>query len=161
MSRPPSRAPHYCDAETYGWSADLCACNLIDTLAAFAHMGVPFKGDANGRIWTAQNARTDAQLAFTSDAGEGVIELSVDDTGWVRADLYLGGAFVLRAWIEELFEEKEFWPDGSDGAIPPNGDPPGRISKRGRWLQIRCAAFPGVADKGNGFWDVEAAEYAH
>ncbi len=156
MSRPPSRPPHYVDAETYGWSADLCACNLIDKLAGFVHTGLSFKGGANGRIWTAQNARTDAQLAFTSDSGEGVIELSVDDSGWVRAELYLGGAFVLRAWIDDPYEEKEFWPDGADGLIAPNGDAPGRISKRGAWLQIRCADFPGVADRGNGFWDVEA-----
>ncbi|HRO02317.1 MAG TPA: hypothetical protein PLS69_01760 [Terricaulis sp.] len=77
------------------------------------------------------------------------------ESGWVKAEVFVSGAHVFRAWVDEPFEEKEFWPDGADGIVPPQGDPPGRISKRGLWLQLSCAAFPGAPDKGNGFWDVE------
>jgi len=154
---PPPRAAFYGDTETLGFSAYDCACNLIDTLAGFAHTGRAFKGDAHGRVWVAQMTRNEAQLAFTSDHGEGFIQLSVVENHWVRADVFLGGAHVLRAWVEEPYEEKEFWPDGAVGIVAPNGDPPGRISKRGRWLQLRAADFPGVPDRGGGFLSFEDA----
>lgn len=157
-AKPPRRAPHYVDNETYGWAARDCAQGLIQTLSSWVRKPLEFKGDANGRIWHFQGAFGDrAQLLFTSDQGNGRIELSIDDTCWVKAEVFVGDALVLRVWLDEPYEEKEFWPDDSEAFVSAQDDPPGRISKRGAWLQIKCAEFPGVPDKGNGYWDVEDA----
>ncbi len=154
---PPTRAPHYFDNETYGWAITDCAGFLVNTLAGFVKPALDFRGDANGHIWCAYVDKTSARLAFTSDKGDGHIQLDVHESGWVKAEVFVSGVRVFRAWLDEPYEEKEFWPDGADGIVPPNGDPPGRISKRGRWLQLRTAHFPRVPDKGNGYWDVEDA----
>lgn len=130
--------------------------NLISTFSWWCKKPLEFKGAANGRVWHFEGEFTDrAQLLFTSDKGDGVIELSVDDSHWVRADVSIGGQLIFRGWFEDAYEEKEFYPDGSDGASDASGDAPGRVSKRGRWLQIRCADFPGVADAGEGYWSLE------
>lgn len=152
---PPTRAPHYFDNEQRGWPIADCARMLMDDLARFVKPARDFRGDARGHIWCAALDQTGARLAFTSDKGDGHLQLSVHESGWVKAEVFVSGARVFRAWVDEPFEEKEFWPDGADGITPPQGDPPGRISKRGRWLQLSCAHFPGVPDKGNGYWDVE------
>jgi len=152
---PPTRAPYYFDNEQHGWPITECAGFLVNTLAGFVKPALDFRGDASGHIWCAQLDKTSARLAFTSDKGNGHIQLEVHESGWVRAEVFISGARVFRAWLDEPYEEKDFWPDGADGIVPPGGDPPGRISKRGRWLQLRCADFPGAPDKGNGFWDVE------
>lgn len=153
---PPSREPHYVDNEAHGWPLRQCAINLIGTLSWWVKQPLEFKGSANGRLWHFEGDFTDrAQLLFTSDKGDGAIELSVHETNWVLAELSVGGELKFRAWLEETYEEKEFWPDGADGVTPPDGDAPGRISKRGRWLQVRCADFPGAPDDGSGFWSVE------
>ncbi|HYD89479.1 MAG TPA: hypothetical protein VEA80_18510 [Vitreimonas sp.] len=157
---PPQRAPHYTDNEQYGWDLRQCAINLIATLSNWVSDPVEFTGDANGRIWRVrEDDRSGARLFFTSDKGDGVIELSVHESCWVRAELQVGGELKFRAWIDDPYEEKEFWPDGADGVTPPNGDAPGRISKRGRWLQIDCARFPGAAVGENGYWSVEDILY--
>lgn len=153
---PPKREPYYFDNETYGWSMRDCAKGLIDTLSSWVRQPFEFRGDAQGRIWHAQGDFDDrAQLLFESDKGAGIIELTIDPTNWVKAEVFIGNELKLSVWIDEPYEEKEFWPDGADGITAEGGDPPGRISKRGRWLQLRCADFPGVPDKGNGYWDVE------
>lgn len=155
-ARPPTREPHYFCNEAYGWTLRDCAVGLISTFSSWCKTPLEFKGDANGRVWHFEGDFTDrAQLLFTSDKGDGVIDFSVDASGWVRAEVSVGGDFKLRAWIDEPYEEKKFWPDGSDGKPNADGDSPGRISKRGRWLQIRCADFPGVPDGGGGLWSVE------
>ena len=115
---------------------------------------VAFKGNAAGRIWHFIGDYKDrAQLLFTTEEGAGTIELTIADNDWVRADVFMGEALILRAWIEDPYEEKEFWPDNGDGV----GEAPGRISKRGRWLQIETARFPGAASSTTGFWIVEDA----
>lgn len=153
---PPSREPHYRDNETYGWALHDCAVGLIETLASWCRSPLEFKGAATGRVWHFQGDFTDrAQLLFTSDKGNGRIELEVDPSNWVKAEVFVVDDLVFRCWIEDPYEEKEFYPDGSDGKPNSEGDAPGRISKRGRWLQIRCADFPGVPDQGNGYWDLE------
>jgi hypothetical protein len=154
--RPPSREPYYFENEQYGVPMRQCAINLISTLSGWCAKPFEFRGSATGRVWHFMGDFTDrAQLLFTSDKGDGIIELSVDETSWVRAEISIGGKLVLRAWLDEPYEEKEFWPDGADGIVPKDGDAPGRISKRRSWLQIRCAQFPGVPDDGSGFWSVE------
>lgn len=153
---PPSREPHYFDNEIYGWAVRDCAIGLISTFSGWCKKPFEFRGAANGRVWHFEGAFTDrAQLLFTSDKGDGRIELSVHETNWVKAEVFVGDTLVFRAWFDEAYEEKEFYPDGSDGNGNAEGDAPGRISKRGAWLQIRCADFPGAADQGNGYWDLE------
>jgi len=153
---PPSREPHYRDNETYGWAARDCAIGLIETLSSWCRSPLEFKGAASGRVWHFQGDFTDrAQLLFTSDKGNGRIELEVDPSNWVKAEVFVVDDLVFRCWIEDPYEEKEFYPDGSAGKPNSEGDAPGRISKRGRWLQIRCADFPGVPNQGNGYWDLE------
>lgn len=152
---PPARGPHYFDNETHGWPLRQCAINLISTLSGWCKKPYEFRGAATGRVWHFEGDFTDsAQLLFNSDKGDGRIELSVDETNWVKAEVFVGGAFAFRAWFDEAYEEKEFYPDGSDGKPNTEGDAPGRISKRGAWLQIRCADFPGAPDQGNGYWDL-------
>lgn len=153
---PPLREPHFFDNESKGWPLRQCAINLIGTLSWWVKQPLEFKGSASGRLWHFEGDFTDrAQLLFTSGKGDGVIELSVHESNWVLAELSVGGDVKFRAWLEETWEEKEFWPDGADGITRSDGDAPGRISKRGRWLQIRCADFPGVPNDGSGLWKLE------
>lgn len=153
---PPSRDPHYGDTEIYGWTPRDCALGLISTLSSWCKRPFEFKGAANGRIWHFEGDFTDrAQLLFESDIGSGRLELTVHATYWVMAEIFVGDDLKLRCWLEDPFEEKEFYPDGSEGLANAEGDAPGRISKGGRWLQIRCADFPGVHDDGTGYWDLE------
>lgn len=155
---PPRRAPHYGDNESYGWPMRDCARNLVHWLADRCNPPLEFRGDANGRIWHFIGDDPDrAQLVFTSDKGDGVIELSIDDSNWVRAEIFVSDSLVLRVWLEDPYEEKEFWPDDSEAVVSATDDPPGRISKRAAWLQLKCADFPGVPDQANGYWTVEDA----
>jgi hypothetical protein len=140
----------------YRWTAHQCAKNLVNTLEWWCKTPLDFKGHANGRVWAFEADFDDrAQLLFTSDRGDGRIELFVAEDNWVRAELFIGDEMKLRAWIEDPYEEKEFWPDGSNGEPDAQGDAAGRISKRGAWLQIRCADFPGVPDDGGGYFDLK------
>ena len=126
---------------------------MINALASWAHEPYEFRGHANGRIWRQRGDKTSARLLFVCDQGDGHIDLSIDPSFWVRAELFIVGELKFRAWIDEPYEEKDFWPDGADGLTPPNDDPPGRISKRGRWLQLRRKDF-GLPPAASIFWDV-------
>jgi len=155
-AQPPLRAPYYVDNETYGWGLRDCAKGLISTLSSWCKKPLEFKGSANGRVWHFEGEFSDrAQLLFTSDQGDGRVELSVHETNWVKVEVFVGEEFKFRAWIDEPYEEKEFWPDASDGVTPPDGNAPGRISKGGRWLQIKTAYFPGMPGNEYGYWDLE------
>lgn len=156
--KPPPRAPIYGDAEAHDWTPRQCALNLLTTLADWCASPREFKGDATGRIWHFMGDYDDrAQLLYTSNQGNGRIELFITADHWVCAEFFVVDDFKLRVWIEDPYEEKEFWPDGADGVTPPGGDPPGRISKRGAWLQIRCADFPNLRAM-ESYWSVEDAE---
>lgn len=152
---PPIRKPLYFDNESRGCPLDECARGLLWTLWGFVNAPTPFKGSANGRAWVTEHDRSSARIAFHSDKGDGWVQLSAHESHWVKIEVFVADALTFRAWCEEVWEEKEFWPDGADGITPAHGDAPGRISKRGAWLQIRCADFPGVADDGSGFWSIE------
>lgn len=153
---PPSRDPHFFDNETHGWTLRQCAINLIGTPSWWCKQPLEFKGAATGRVWRFEGDLADrAQLLFNSDKGDGRIELVVHETNWVMAEVFVSDDLKLRTWLEDPYEEKEFYPDGSDDKPNAEGDAPGRISKRGAWLQIRCADFPGVPDQGNGLWSLE------
>lgn len=155
-AQPPTREPHYLDNEQHGWPLAACARMLLATLAGFVRPPLNFKGSANGHAWIAHGDDNAARIAFTSDKGDGHVQLSTHESHWVRIEVFVSGALILCAWADEPYEEKEFWPDGADGIVPPNGDPPGRISKRGRWLQSRCADF-GLPAGPTGLWDIEVA----
>lgn len=118
--------------------------------------GIDFRVAANGRAWLVSETRAGAaEIAFTSDRGDGAIHLQVTETGWTRAEVVMDGRTVLRCWIEQCYEEMEVWPDGSSGEEGPDGDAPGRISKRGTWLLLKAADFPGVPDNDSGWFALE------
>ena len=68
-----------------------------------------------------------------------------------EAEVWVAGRLAARAWIEDPYEEKEGWPDGADGV----GEAPLRLSKRGSWLSIEAARFPGVPAGENGYFQLE------
>jgi hypothetical protein len=86
----------------------------------------------------------DALITLTG-AINGHIELSIDTSLWVRADFHRDNAWFGRGWIERCYEECEIWSDGADGIVGPKveDDPPGRISKRGSWIQFDTTQWPG------------------
>ena len=90
------------------------------------------------------DTKQDARIELIG-AVEGRIELSISPSLWVRADVHIKGAWFARGWIEQCYEEYEIWPDGADGVIGPKveDDPPGRISKRGTWIQFDTSQWPG------------------
>ena len=155
---PPTRDPHYFDNESYGWPLDQCARGLLWTLRGFVHTPQDFKGSATGHAWLAHHDENNARIAFTSDKGDGHVQLSTHESHWVKIEVFVSGARIYRAWADEPYEEKEFWPDGANGEPDANGDAPGRISKRGSWLQIRCADFPGAPPDEYGYWNIELAD---
>lgn len=163
LAVPPSR-PAELFAEHEGARRDDARFWPFWTIASWAsHDGITFRagspGGANGRVWLARQIdRGSAELAFATDLGDGTILLQVTETGWLRCEVMRDGAVILRAWFDQPYEELEFWPDNSDG----EGEPPGRISKRGSWLQIDCARFPGAPQAESGFFQLEdvTAEFA-
>lgn len=154
---PPPREPHYIWNEDQNWPLSDCASALIDTLCGFVSPARDFRGDASGHIWVAFKSKTEARLAFTSQNRAGHVQLSIDPSAWVRAEVFISGELKFRAWMEDPWEEKAFWPDGADGITPPNNDPPGRISKRGSWLQFKRAFWPDVVGQksGSDWWSLE------
>ncbi len=90
------------------------------------------------------DTKRDARIELIG-AVEGRIELSISPSLWVCADVHIKGAWFARGWIEQCYEEYEIWPDGADGVIGPKveDDPPGRISKRGAWIQFDTSQWPG------------------
>lgn len=122
-----------------------------------ARFAVDFKESASGQAWLAHHDDNNARISFTSDKGDGHVQLSTHESHWVKIDVFVSGTLIFRAWADEPYEEKHFWPDGADDIVPPNGDPPGRISKRGSWLQIRRADFS-LPTTETGYWDIELAD---
>jgi hypothetical protein len=158
--RSPIRAPHYF------WDGDgpatlASAQFLLGLLCDFARLSPVWK-DRAGRdvlVTVEHEARGDARIAL-GGAFDGHIELVVTPSLWVRADVFLSGAWFARGWIERCFEECEIWPDGADGVVGPRveDDPPGRISKRGSWVQFDTSQWPGYvcAERHTGFRIPEA-----
>ncbi len=143
--RPPIRAPHYVwddDGPATLGSAQF----LLGMLCDFAGRWPVWRDRAGREVAVSLERETDTEgLIRLGGALEGRIELSVDPSLWVRADVWLGGAWFGRGWVERCYEEFEIWPDGADGIVGPlvSDDPPGRISKRGYWLQFDTSQWPG------------------
>lgn len=150
---PPPRPAHLF-AHEQGEPLQDAQRQLLLRLASFADPAIDFHGDCTGRLWLEASSDTSVRLAFSIDQAEGHIHLTAADNGWVRAEVTCSGASILRAWIEDPYEEPEVWPDGADGV----GEAPGHISKRGAWLTIDSARFPGVPANAQGYWQVEARD---
>jgi len=152
---PPIRAPHFFWDED-GPPTQSSAEFLLSLLCGFAGLS-PAWNDRAGRDIAVSVTRETKQDALITLRGalEGRIELSVAPSLWVRAEVYLDGKWFGRGWIERCYEECEIWPDASDGVIGPlvADDPPGRISKRGYWVQFDTTQWPGYvsADRTIGF----------
>ncbi len=143
--RPPIRPPHYFDDNDQ--PATLGSARwLLSSLCGFAR-SAPLWRDRDGRDIAVQVVRETDQDALITLKGaiDGRIALSIDPSLWVRADVYRGEVWFARGWIERCYEECEIWPDGADGIIGPKveDDPPGRISKRGYWIQFDTTQWPG------------------
>jgi hypothetical protein len=153
--RPPIRPPRFID-DGDGPPTLASAQWLVSVLCGFARMA-PVWQDRAGREIAVQVAHETDQDAVITLAGaiSGRITLSVDPSLWVRADVSRDDGWIGRGWIERPFEECAIWPDGADGIIGPGveDDPPGRVSKRGAWIQFDTAQWPGFvsADRVIGF----------
>jgi len=143
--QPPIRAPHFFWDED-GPATLASAQFLLGLLCDFARRSTIWHDRAGGEIAASVERETNQHAVIAlSGALEGRIELSVAPSLWVRADVWLDGAWYGRGWIERCYEECEIWPDGADGIVGPlvADDPPGRISKWGYWLQFDMSQWPG------------------
>jgi hypothetical protein len=153
--RPPIRSPHFFD-DGDGPATLGAAQGLLFLLCSFARRSAVWR-DRHGREVSVTVAReTDRTAVITlTGALSGHIELSIDPSFWVRADFHRDNAWFGRGWIERCYEECEIWPDGADGIVGPRveDDPPGRISKRGAWIQFDTTQWPGYesADRWIGY----------
>lgn len=148
--RPPTRPAHLFDAEQ-GDSIEAAQSSLLYHFATLAAPHLSFHGAAEGEVRTLHNDATGLRLAFRCNLVEGVVDLTPAERGWVRADIAIDETHFLRVWLDQPYEEAEFWPDGATG----EGDAPGRISKRGSWLTLDCASFPCLPLMPTGFWTIE------
>lgn len=137
---PPPRAPHY-DFHEDGWGTPRqAAADLIDRFVRVIEREPNWIGpDLEARLAVFENAKDGATIAFTSNRGDGRIELSIGPQDWLCAEAYLADAQFFRAWIECGFEEPEFWPDGSDAVhrVPEGftvAEAGARMSKRLVWV---------------------------
>jgi len=153
--RPPLRPPRYID-DNDGPATQASAQWLLSVLCSFAGQSAIWL-DRSGReitVTVARKADRNALITLTG-AITGHIELSIDPSLWVRADFHRDGAWFGRGWIERCYEECEIWSDGADGIVGPKveDDPPGRISKRGYWIQFDTTQWPGYesAERSIGF----------
>jgi hypothetical protein len=143
--QPPIRAPHFLWDED-GPATLASAQFLLGLLCDFARLSPIWKDRAGREIAVSVERETNQEARITlRGALTGHIELSVAPSLWVRAEVYLGDAWCGRGWIERCYEECEIWPDASDGIVGPRpeDDPPGRISKRGYWVQLDTSQWPG------------------
>lgn len=143
--RPPTRAPHFI-WDDYGPATLSSAQGLLSLLCDFARFSRTWR-DREGReisVTVERETQQDALITL-SGAINGRIEFSIAPSLWLRADFYRDGAWFGRGWIERCFEECEIWTDGSDGKVGQRveDDPPGRISKRGHWMQFDTSQWPG------------------
>jgi hypothetical protein len=143
--RPPIRPPHFVDDSDE--PASLTSAQwLLSSLCSFARLAPIWHDLAGQEIGVQVLREADKEAVFTlTGAIKGRVELSIASSLWVRADFYRDGSWFGRGWIERSFEECEIWPDGADGRVGSKveDDPPGRISKRGYWIQFDTSQWPG------------------
>lgn len=143
--RPPTRAPRFI------WDDDgpatlSSAEGLLSLLCFFARFQRTWH-DRDGRdisVTVEFETQQDARITL-SGAINGHIELAIAPSLWLRADFYRDSEWFGRGWIERCWEDCEIWPDASDGRVGPSveDDPPGRISKKGSWVQFDTSQWLG------------------
>lgn len=134
---PPPRQPYYIWEEE-GLPRPDAARAMIEWLVSQLSYLDCWKTPAGPVQITVLDEAPDSALIGVNGAFEARIELSISADHWVCAEVFAGDALTQRAWIERAYEECELWPDGADGVIGAgvSDDPPGRIGKRGDWMQI-------------------------
>jgi hypothetical protein len=138
---PPPRLPEYFSAAQDETTRTQAALWLLDFLARQLTYFPEWRGDDELRVRFDELSRSEIHARFgfmwlrDDEAGSGVVSLGIGADDWVIADVRLGAAPVRRFWIEQIYEEIEFWPDGGISTASPLPDAPGQISKRGVWVQ--------------------------
>ncbi len=142
---PPPRRPFYV-WEDEGLPRDASARQLVQLLCGYLSIAERWRTPAGVARVTLLDESDASALIAISGAYEARVELSITGDHWVCAEIFIGDNLVQRAWIERAYEECEAWPDGADGIIGEavSDDPPGRISKRGAWMQIDTLQWPGL-----------------
>jgi len=141
MSVRPPRAPEYFRATQGEASRAQAAHWLLDFIASQLNYFPEWRGDDELRVRFDELSRSETHARFgfmwvrDDEAGSGILSLGIGADDWVIADLSLDAAPARRFWIEQIYEEIEFWPDGAISTASPLPETPGRISKRGFWLQ--------------------------
>jgi hypothetical protein len=104
-----------------------------------------------------EQERGRCRIGFATGDASGELLLSIDASGWVRAEATLGGRPVFLGFVEKVWEEYDIWPAGADISVPRSEEAPGRIGKRRNWLSLDSRVWPELAPIGNegGFVQVE------
>lgn len=140
MSYRPPRPPEYFGSEP-GDAARAHAHWLLNFLASKLQVFPEWRGDEELRVRFDELSRSETHARFgfmwvrDDESGSGIISLGIGPDHWVVADFSLGVAPAQRFWVEQVWEEIEFWPDGAVSDEKPLPDSPGRISKHGYWIQ--------------------------
>ena len=146
---PPPRPAHLFQTHN-GLSREAAQWGLLLLLTSTTDAA--FTGDLEGQVYPSSEVSPGVfRSVVECTLGEAVLELSLQPDGWVKAEVTAHGRVVFRAWIEDPYEEKEGWPDEADGV----GEGPLRISKKGWWVVIRAARFPGVPEGEHGLFRLE------
>ena len=141
MSIPPPRPPEYFRATQGETTRAQAALWLLDFLASQLNYFPEWRGDEELRVRfdVLSQSEIHARLGFMwvrdDESGSGIVSLGIGADEWVIADVSLGDFPARRFWIEQIYEEIEVWPDGGISTASPLPDSPGRISKRGFWMQ--------------------------
>lgn len=152
----PSRAPHDAEEEA-GASRGVAAANVVARLCSGAARSPRWRCPLGEIIATLEAEGDGSGVIRFIGAASGKIALSVDPSGWVRAELEMDGLGRVCAWVERGYEEFELWPNGSDGVLrdPARDEPPGRIGKRITWIELERARWTD-APTGPRFFVLEA-----
>jgi hypothetical protein len=153
--KPPPREAH-CYWTHEGVEREAAVLWPLWRMMSWVKNGLDFAGDFTGRAELVDDRREAAAISFRAGGVEGEIELALTANGWIRIEAYVDGERVFRCWAEQPYEEIECWPDGADGV----GEGPGRISKRGAWLQFSASAFVGLPANQHGQFDLRDPSYS-
>ncbi|AWB33408.1 hypothetical protein [Orrella marina] len=96
--------------------------------------------------------RNSLTLAITLTNHELILAITPDPSGWLRITIHPADAAksdepLFECWLDQPYEEFEFWPGIHDPANTPSlSGPtpiaPGRMGKRMNWISIEATAWP-------------------
>lgn len=142
MNTPPPRPPEYFAVTQGDASRAQAALQMLDFLASQLKYFPEWRGEDELRVRVDELSHSDMHARFgfmwvrDDESGSGILALGIGAEDWVVADISLDAAPTRRFWIERIYEEIEIWPDGGISTASPLPEAPGRISKRGFWLQF-------------------------